>query len=278
MSILRPTDTPDTPNSHKSWADPSRRPSGMRFPCQIMGWDETYTLACELVHLIKDSGLGFDIVVAIGRGGYVPARVVCDRMLYNDLTSIKIEHYTMGADPYDEAVIRFPLSTDIQDIRVLVIDDITDTGKTLEQAVKYLAGFRPKSIHTAVLQHKTCSDFVPDFYAETITEWKWIIYPWAVYEDLVGFILKILGKTAVAGEVTESGERTGPDEGTEPVTTGSIRDALATGYDITVGTDELEEMLLEMEKDGLITSKATDGIKYWRRVAEIGGSDEPMSG
>ena len=271
MSILRPTDTPDTPNSHKSRADPSRRPSGMKFPCQIMGWDETYTLACELVHLIKDSGLGFDIVVAIGRGGYVPARVVCDRMLYNDLTSIKIEHYTMGADSYDEAVIRFPLSTDIQDIRVLVIDDITDTGKTLEQAVEYLAGFRPKSIHTAVLQHKTCSDFVPDFYAETITEWKWIIYPWAVYEDLVGFILKILGKTVAAGEVTESGEGTGP------VTTGSIRDALATSYDITVGTDELEEMLLEMEKDGLITGKATDGIKYWQRVAEIAGADEPMS-
>ncbi|NOR48143.1 MAG: phosphoribosyltransferase [Methanosarcinaceae archaeon] len=266
MSILRPTDTPDTPISHKSRADPSRRPSGMRFPCQIMGWDETYTLACELVHLIKDSGLGFDIVVAIGRGGYVPARVVCDRMLYNDLTSIKIEHYTMGADSYDEAVVRFPLSTDIQDMRVLVIDDITDTGKTLEQAVEYLAGFRPKSIHTAVLQHKTCSDFVPDFYAETITEWKWIIYPWALYEDLVGFILKILGETVAEGEVTE------------PVTTGSVRDALAIGYDITVGTDELEEMLLEMEKAGLITGKSTDGIKYWRRVAEIGGSEETMSG
>ncbi|AKB12522.1 Xanthine-guanine phosphoribosyltransferase [Methanosarcina thermophila CHTI-55] len=43
---------------------------------------------------------------------------------------------------------------------------------------------------TAVLQHKTCSAFTPDFYAQKIIKWRWIIYPWARYEDLAGFAEK----------------------------------------------------------------------------------------
>jgi len=48
--------------------------------------------------------------VAIGRGGYVPARIVCDFLEISDLAAIKIEHWGMGAQKQDAALLRFPLN------------------------------------------------------------------------------------------------------------------------------------------------------------------------
>ena len=49
----------------------------------------------------------------------------------------------------------------------------------------------PAEIRTAVLHHKTVSSFVPDFYTTELTEWRWLIYPWAILEDVSGFIREL---------------------------------------------------------------------------------------
>jgi hypothetical protein len=46
-------------------------------------------------------------------------------------------------------------------------------------------------IRTAALHLKTVSKFIPDFYAETVSEWRWHIYPWAVNEDLSSMLAKM---------------------------------------------------------------------------------------
>lgn len=102
-----------------------------------------------------------------------------------------------GAEMKTEARIRFPLPVDISGKKVLIVDDITDTGDTLQLSVDYVKSLRPAEIRTAVLQHKTCSSFVPDFYGQKIIKWRWIIYPWARYEDLAGFSEKILENGAL---------------------------------------------------------------------------------
>ncbi|VVB72619.1 Xanthine phosphoribosyltransferase [uncultured archaeon] len=157
-----------------------------------MSWDESYMLARKLAHIIKSSGFHPDLVIAIGRGGYVPARIVCDFLLHSLLTSIKIEHWDIAACMREQATVRFPLAVDVHDQRILIIDDVTDTGETLRTAVCYVKGQGAGEIRTAVLQHKTKSPFVPDFYADEVREWRWIIYPWAAHEDLVGFAEKVL--------------------------------------------------------------------------------------
>lgn len=165
--------------------------------CEVMSWRDFNSLAMTLAHRIKQSRFRPDLVIAIGRGGYVPARVVCDFLLLDMLTSFKIEHWGMAAQEKPAVTVRFPLAADIRDKTVLVIDDVTDTGKTLEVAVTYLKGFDPKEIRTAVLQHKISSSFRPDYYAQAEQEWRWIVYPWAVHEDLVGFIEKVLTGTSL---------------------------------------------------------------------------------
>ncbi|MFY9200685.1 MAG: phosphoribosyltransferase [Methanosarcina flavescens] len=48
----------------------------------------------------------------------------------------------------------------------MIVDDVTDTGETLNLAVSYALSLKPTNVMTAVLQHKTCSAFTPDFYAQ----------------------------------------------------------------------------------------------------------------
>jgi uncharacterized protein len=145
-----------------------------------------------LARKIKASGYMPDLIVAIGRGGYVPGRLVSDFLLFDDLTSMKIEHYTRAADMREEARIKFPIPVDITGKKILIVDDVTDTGETLNLAVNYAQGLKPADVRTAVIQHKTCSAFTPDFYAQKIIKWRWIIYPWARYEDFAGFAEKIV--------------------------------------------------------------------------------------
>lgn len=162
------------------------------FKCELISFSEVSHLSKLLANKIKASGYQPDLIIAIGRGGYVPGRLVSDFLLFNALTTIKVEHYMKGAEMKAEARIRFPLPVDISGNKVLIIDDVTDTGDTLKLSVDYVQSLSPAEVRTAVLQHKTCSSFVPDFYGQKIFKWRWIIYPWARYEDLAGFSEKIL--------------------------------------------------------------------------------------
>ena len=170
------------------------------FPCELISWERSAALAKSLAYTIRDAGYRPDLVVAIGRGGYVPARVVCDYLLHEMLTSIKIEHWGVAAEEKPETIVRFPLSVDVTGARLLVVDDVTDTGDTLTEAVSYLKGCGAAEVRTAVLQHKNTSDFLPDYYAEAVSEWRWIIYPWAVYEDISGFVVRVLKKAPATAE------------------------------------------------------------------------------
>lgn len=167
------------------------------FKCEFISFNNVLRLSKILSQKIKASGYMPDLIVVIGRGGFVPGRLISDFLLFNDLTSMKIEHYARAADMRAEAKIRFPIAVDITGKKVLVVDDLTDTGETLSLAVDYVWSLKPSDVRTAVLQHKTCSPFVPDFYAQKIIKWRWVIYPWARYEDLAGFAEKIIGDRAL---------------------------------------------------------------------------------
>lgn len=162
------------------------------FRCELISFNKVLRLSRILARKIKASGHMPDLIVAIGRGGYVPGRLVSDFLLFDNLTSMKIEHYTRAADMWEEARIKFPLPVDITGIKVLILDDVTDTGETLRLAVDYALSLKPAEVRTAVLQHKICSTFTPDFYAQKVLKWRWIIYPWARYEDFAGFAEKII--------------------------------------------------------------------------------------
>ena len=70
-----------------------------------------------------------------------------------------------------------------------------------------------------MLHHKLSSGFSPDYYAEAVTEWRWIIYPWALHEDLSGFLEL---------ELTE-----------EPVNLSNLREMLQTRYTMHIAFEDI---------------------------------------
>ena len=165
-------------------------PSPGGFRCEILSWSTVQRDAKRLSWNIKDSGYVPDIIIAIGRGGYVPARILCDYLSMNELTAIKVEHWRTAALKREKAIVKFPLNVKIGGKKVLLVDDLTDTGETLRVSVMHLKKFGPKEVRTAVLLHKTCSAMVPDYFVRKVIKWRWVIFPWHLWEDLTGFIKK----------------------------------------------------------------------------------------
>ncbi len=160
----------------------------LSLPCERVTWARFYELARRLAHQVRDSGYRPDTIVAIGRGGYMPARILSDYLEIMDLTSFKIEHYR-GATRQTAAQVRYPLTGDLSGRKVLLVDDVSDSGDTFAAAIAHLQEHGPPDeIRTAALDHKTVSRFEPDYYARRIVKWRWIVYPWALIEDLTTFV------------------------------------------------------------------------------------------
>lgn len=159
--------------------------------CELISWSEVQRLCHRLAIMIRSSGYVPDVVVAISRGGYVPARLICDYLDIMALTSIRTEHYLSGCVKQAQVIIRDPLCADIKDLRVLLVDDVNDSGDTLGLVIKHLQTFHPHEIRTAVMHRKTTTYFSGDYYARQIVNWRWLIYPWAVKEDISGFLQRL---------------------------------------------------------------------------------------
>jgi hypoxanthine phosphoribosyltransferase len=152
--------------------------------CELITWEHFYGLARKLSLAMYKASFQPEIIVAISRGGCIPARIICDYLDVFDLDVIKIEHYH-GVHKEKSAILRYPLSADINGKRVLLVDDVSDTGDSFDVAIQHLLeNGDPEDLKTAALHHKSVSRYIPDYYAEIVHEWRWIIYPWAVMEDL----------------------------------------------------------------------------------------------
>ena len=106
-------------------------------PCELISWNGACDLCRQLVGKIRKAGYHPDIIVAIGRGGYMPARILSDYLDLMNLTSFKIEHYR-GLHKEPAAQIRYPLSADLTGQQVHLVDDVSDSGDTFKLAMKHL--------------------------------------------------------------------------------------------------------------------------------------------
>jgi hypoxanthine phosphoribosyltransferase len=191
-----------------------------KFNCEIVRLDTVYRLAMGLSDEILRAGFRPDVVIAVARGGCVPARLVCDFLNLHALTSIQVQHYGKGARKKASAEVAYPLHTSIRGKKALLVDDINDTGESLEAALQHIRSKEPTDIKTAVLLQKKNTKQAADFVAEYIKEWRWIIYQWAVVEDVGTFLQDI-----------------------QPDSIKSALEELARNYDLKLSITELRDVL-----------------------------------
>ncbi|MBN1682521.1 phosphoribosyltransferase [Candidatus Bathyarchaeota archaeon] len=155
-----------------------------------MSWDSFYSTSRITADKIIESNYKPDVIIGLARGGWFFARVLCDFLEVKDLLSLKVEHWGFTATPDGEAKIKYPLETDLSGLKVLIVDDISDTGKSLTVATLHVEKLNPKEVKTATLIYLTGSNFKPDYYGNEIT-WRWVVFPWNYYEDMCNLVPKI---------------------------------------------------------------------------------------
>jgi uncharacterized protein len=154
--------------------------------CRLTTWAEVGRWADVLASQIVGAGPLPQTIVGLTRGGWVPARLLADRLGVHRLVALRAQHWGVTATKSGRAELTEELSGPVARERVLIVDDITDTGESLDLARAHVAERRPASLATATLLHITHSKFLPDFYAEEIPRkaWVWVVFPWNYWEDL----------------------------------------------------------------------------------------------
>ncbi|MFW9920490.1 MAG: phosphoribosyltransferase [Candidatus Thorarchaeota archaeon] len=159
--------------------------------CYVLDYDDIANYAYQTAHKIKESNWRPEAIIGIARGGWVHARIQCDLLGVKNLFSVKVDHWGVTATRDGKAQLSCPLVGDVEGMKVLVVDDITDTGESLMTAVRHIQETgKPSEIKTATLMHIAGSKFVPDYYGVEVT-WAWEIWPWNFFEDLSALIMKI---------------------------------------------------------------------------------------
>lgn len=168
-----------------------------KIPVKVVTFDEIVEWSRQLTAKIRESGWQPDVIVAIARGGFIPARLLCDWLGVSDLVSIQVVHWPSAAQVAEKAYVKYPVSVDLREKKVLIVDDIVDTGDSVELAKKSIEECcRPAEVRTAALQVITSvAKVIPDYYAIEVREWVWFAYQWNAVEDAAGFIMKIVKET-----------------------------------------------------------------------------------
>lgn len=158
--------------------------------CEYLSWDRFLKISEKTADKMNQAKYRPDFIVSLARGGWVFGRVLCDFLNVTDLVSLKVEHWGMTATPDGEAKIKYPFNIDLTGRKVLIVDDISDTGKSLKVATEYIKKMNPTDIKTTTLFYLTGSSFKPDFYGEEMT-WRWVVFPWNWVEDMVNLVAKV---------------------------------------------------------------------------------------
>jgi len=166
-----------------------------RFRCVVPDWAYVDRLAREVAVQAREADFEPEAVIALARGGWVGARCVCDVLDIDDLISLKVEHYVGTAQATGEPTVRYPVPEgSVRGKDVLVVDDIADTGGTLDHATDHVAARDPSGVRTGTLQLLPESAASPDFVGDRLDEFAWVIYPWNFIEDMVELTAGVMRK------------------------------------------------------------------------------------
>ena len=141
---------------------------------------EIYDYLAEIAERIKKAGIKIDTIVGISRGGLVPARFLSDFLLIPDIEIVSAGFYLGPKKRIEKPIIYTPLSRDVENKTVLLVDDVADTGETLMVVKNHILEKGAKKVYVAVIYKKPWNKAEIDFYSRETD--AWIIFPWEFTE------------------------------------------------------------------------------------------------
>ncbi len=169
-------------------------------------WDKIYDLLLMLAKIIVDDNYRPDLIVGIARGGWIVARILSDLLDIKEVTNIRVEFYEDLLLTRERPSITQEVSLDVRGKRILLCDDVADTGKSLKIASDYLKNKGVSEIKISTLHLKPTSIVCPDYYVSETD--AWIIYPWEVFETIKSIIRKLENEGKGSEEIEKELKRT----------------------------------------------------------------------
>src|SRR6478609_5184276 len=151
---------------------------------EIMSWDDLGTGSRELAEAVVADGYVPDMVLGIARGGLLVGGALGYALGVKNTFTMNVEFYT-GVDERLEMPMILPPVPDLVDFaetRVLIADDVADTGATLALVKEFCAG-KVAEVRCAVLYEKPRSTVRCEYVWRRTSDW--ITFPWSAEEPVL---------------------------------------------------------------------------------------------
>jgi len=141
----------------------------------VVTWEALGDMVAELATKVRGE---YDVMLAITRGGLVPAGMLAYRLGIRNILVAAVEYYDNEGKPGPHPTfLQFPADPQLRGQRVLIVDEVWDSGTTIHAVTERVrqAGGQPT---TAVLHYKPDRSRVagsPDHHVETTD--RWVVYP-----------------------------------------------------------------------------------------------------
>ena len=149
-------------------------------------YDQIHSTIKNLSMAILDSGFSPDVIVAIGSGGFIPARIL-RTFLGKPILTVGIAYYDIDNKPTSSPrKIQWidEVQQKLEGKRILLVDEVDDSRATLEYCLRELLASQPQEVAVMVLHNKRkpkkgqLPPGIRHYWAGEELEDRWIHYPW----------------------------------------------------------------------------------------------------
>ncbi|MDH5460269.1 MAG: phosphoribosyltransferase family protein, partial [Candidatus Bathyarchaeota archaeon] len=126
-----------------------------------------------------------------------PARVLSDLLDNPNLANVKAEFYLGVAETKGEPTLTQPVSVAVAGKKVLIVDEVADTGKSLKLVKEHVIKEGAAEVKVATVYYKPWSIIMPDYYEKETS--RWVVFPWEIKET----VRKIVKKCREKGKSVE---------------------------------------------------------------------------
>lgn len=162
-----------------------------------VSWHEIDACVETVGQAVRAARFRPDCIVAILKGGLVPARLLSDFFGSIEIYPIRAKAYA-GTRKLDRVRIesfRYPIGRK----NVLLVDDIHDSGQTLQKVIRHLQRRHPQALRTATLFYKHNALHPLDFHARTVAPDVWVVFPWERNEMKIAYESHECRKSEIRG-------------------------------------------------------------------------------
>lgn len=143
----------------------------------FISWEQIHKDIDVLASNIKN----IDAIVGVGRGGLIPATLLSYKLDVKIINNFQLQSYNDTGVAEDFKIWQQPAENFIKSLSnkatILVVDDLSDKGKTLEYIRRYFDKIDVK-LRFATLYIKKDTTFVPNLYVRSYSTEEWLVFPW----------------------------------------------------------------------------------------------------